>query len=440
MIIVEVQPMFYRHLLFLVLLIGNAYRIIRRVIIDRQQKKPLPEEVKDIYTPEKYQDFLNHEHDYLPLFIAARIINIALNGFYIYSPYYLWMEKLGRGNAYLIMLATVLSSELLSVIFSLPRSWYATFTIEEKYGLNRQTKKDFIKDEMLSVLTSLFASIALYSFIIFVTQKLSMHIEVREVSYAYAFGLMAIVIIISVIVIFGIAIIAYLIQRRQYSYRDLEEGELRNKIIALTQGAKKKVRRIEVYDESKKSNSKNAYLLTILWYRAFGIADNYLDENSERELLAVLSHEAGHLKHRKDLLDYSKYLLIVIVLIVFALLLPHAELIDGIVNNINQAYGLSISNYVLLMSYVSALMSPLSFFAGIAMNFVSRRNETEADLNAVKEGYGEELIQTFRQMSTDELIDVNPSPVIEFLEYDHPSIVKRIRTIREALKVQTMHA
>lgn len=92
MIIVEVQHMFYRHLLFLVLLLGNAYRIIRRVIIDRQQKKPLPEEVQDIYTPEKYQDFLNHEHDYLPLFIAARIINIALNALYIYSPYYLWVN------------------------------------------------------------------------------------------------------------------------------------------------------------------------------------------------------------------------------------------------------------------------------------------------------------------------------------------------------------
>ena len=137
--------MFYRHLLFGLLLCGNAYRIWRRIITDRQQKKPLPAEVRDIYTPEKYRDFLNREHDYLPLFIAARITNILANAFFIYSPYYAWMEILGQGNEYLIVLATILSSELVSFVLSVPRSYYATFTIEEKYGLNRMSRKSFWK-------------------------------------------------------------------------------------------------------------------------------------------------------------------------------------------------------------------------------------------------------------------------------------------------------
>jgi STE24 endopeptidase len=36
-------------------------------------------------------------------------------------------------------------------------------------------------------------------------------------------------------------------------------------------------------------------------------------------------------------------------------------------------------------------------------------------------------------MGSDELIDVNPAPILEFLEDDHPSIVSRIRTIRNAI-------
>ena len=43
------------------------------------------------------------------------------------------------------------------------------------------------------------------------------------------------------------------------------------------------------------------------------------------------------------------------------------------------------------------------------------------------------LIETFKKMGSDELIDVNPAPILEFLEDDHPSIVSRIRTIRNAI-------
>ncbi len=425
--------MFYRHLLFGLLLCGNAYRIWRRIITDRQQKKPIPSEVRDIYTPEKYRDFLNREHDYLPLFIAARITNILANAFFIYSPYYAWMEILGRGNEYLIVLATILSSELVSFMLSVPRSYYATFTIEEKYGLNRMSRKSFWKDKCISVFTSLFVSAALYGFVIFIMHRLPSWTGIEPLTYGRSFLLVGAIIVISAVFIFAVSIIAYFIQRMQYSYRDLEPGELRDKIMALTKGAKRKIRRIEIYDESKKSNSKNAYMLRILWYRAFGIADNYLDENSERELLAVLAHEAGHLKHKKILPEYLEYGTIVILLILMTFLLPHAHIVTEIAQQINQSYGISVNNYVLLLSYVSAVLTPLTFVSGVFSNYISRRNETEADLNAVKEGYGEELIETFKKMGSDELIDVNPAPILEFLEDDHPSIVSRIRTIRNAI-------
>lgn len=425
--------MFYRHLLFGLLLCGNAYRIWRRIITDRQQKKPLPAEVQDIYTPEKYRDFLNREHDYLPLFIYSRIVSILTNAFFIYSPYYTWMEKLGAGNEYLIMLATILTSELVSFVFSVPRSYYATFTIEEKYGLNRMSRKSFWKDQCISVFTSLFVSAALYGFVIFIMHKLPSWTGNEPLTYGRSFLLVAAITAVSAVFIFAVSIIAYFIQRMQYSYRDLEPGELREKIMALTQGAKKKIRRIEIYDESKKSNGKNAYMLRILWYRAFGIADNYLDGNSERELLAVLAHEAGHLKHKKDILEYLEYGTVVILLILMTFLLPHAGAVTQIVNDINQSYEISANNYILLLSYGSAVLTPLSFVSGVFSNYVSRRNETEADLNAVKEGYGEELIETFKKMGSDELIDVNPAPILEFLEDDHPSIVSRIRTIRNAM-------
>lgn len=426
--------MIFKHVLFGLLLLDDLYAVILKIIADRQQKKPLPKEVQDIYSPEKYQDFLNREHDYVPLFILARIISVALNAFIIYSPFYRWMEKLGGGNEYLIVLVTILIHELISFVLRIPRAYYATFTIEEKYGLNRKTKKEFWKDELIRLVTELLMSAALYSFMVFLIRRLPGWTNNFSITYMQSFLLMILIGSLSYAVIFAISVIGYLIQRMQYTYTDLPEGELRDKIMALTKGTKKKIRRIEVYDESKKSNGKNAYMLKILWYRAFGIADNYLDENSERELLSVLAHEAGHLKHKKDILEYAGYGIAALVLVLLALLLPNAEIVIGLAKQINSAYGLNVNNYILLFSYGSAVLTPLSLIGGMYSNYVSRRNEYEADHNAVIEGYGEELIETFKKMGSDELIDVNPAPAIEFLEHDHPTIVKRIQAIHNAMQ------
>ena len=35
-------------------------------------------------------------------------------------------------------------------------------------------------------------------------------------------------------------------------------------------------------------------------------------------------------------------------------------------------------------------------------------------------------------MTSDELINVNPASIIEFLEYDHPGMYHRIKAIMEA--------
>ena len=74
----------------------------------------------------------------------------------------------------------------------------------------------------------------------------------------------------------------------------MPDGDLRVKIMSLQEGSKKKVRKIYIYDESKKSTSKNAFLLKFLWHREFGIADNFMNENEEEELLAVLSLSHVH--------------------------------------------------------------------------------------------------------------------------------------------------
>ena len=115
-----------------------------------------------------------------------------------------------------------------------------------------------------------------------------------------------------------------------------------------------------------------------------------------------------------------------------------AALVNGTVfvqweHALEQVFGLTVCNAVATFAVLSWLSQPLLFVISVYRNYVSRQEEKEADRNAVKEGYGEELIQTFKQLSSDELVDVNPPQLVEFLEFDHPGMTNRIRAIHHAM-------
>ena len=201
--------------------------------------------------------------------------------------------------------------------------------------------------------------------------------------------------------------------------------------MALQEGSKKKVSLIYIYDESKKTTTKNAFLLKLLWHREFGIADNFINENAETELLAVLSHEIGHLKHKKNLLNYTGYAAIGAFFCLFVWLIYRPDVILSMNAWIRESFGITVTNYYVWISVMGAILTPVARVFTTFGNYRSRQEEHEADREAVKNGYGEELIATFKRLSNDELINVNPHPVIEFLEYDHPGMYQRIRAIRE---------
>lgn len=77
---------------------------------------------------------------------------------------------------------------------------------------------------------------------------------------------------------------------------------------------------------------------------------------------------------------------------------------------------------------------PIAYLCEIPTNYVSRKHELEADANAVAEGYGKDLIEYFKASSKKELRNVNPHPLVEFLEFSHPALPKRLRAIEDAMR------
>ncbi len=94
------------------------------------------------------------------------------------------------------------------------------------------------------------------------------------------------------------------------------------------------------------------------------------------------------------------------------------------------------NNYYVLLSVYAGFMMPITFVTKRFSNYKSRRNEYEADMEAVKNGLGEELITTFSKMTSDELIDLNPHPFLEWLDFDHPGMYTRISYIRKETELR----
>ncbi len=425
-------PFSARVFLLLMSLIQFAWYIFEECKEMKQQKKPLPQEVSGIYDSDRYSKFIAREGEIRKLYFFYKTVNLVIDTCILFSPVFSALEHAAGGNVYITLILTYLIYLIAGEITDIPYSYYYNFVIDEKFGLNRLTKKEFVKDELLSLAGDIVSTLALTLLIAFCGEHMIRWTNGFAVGWKKTVFIGLGVYGALLVVALAVTLFHYFLLKKRYTFTPLPEGELRDKIKALLIGCRKKISEIYVYDESKKSTEKNAFLLKLFWHREFGIADNFVNENDERELLAVLSHEIGHLKHRKDLLDFIDWGISFAVTVLLLTLLCNPAPALGVNSWIRDSFQLTNNNYYILLSVYAEFMTPITFVTRRFSNYKSRRNEYEADMEAVKNGLGEELITTFSKMTSDELIDLNPHPLLEWLDFDHPGMYRRISYIREA--------
>ena len=415
-------------------IVGLLYDFMLMHMSNEQRKKPLPFEVADVYDKEKYRTFMEYKRENRTLAFIEKMLSFCIDMCILFSPFFVYMEHWFTNNPYLLFTGTFLTLTLINGIFDCIFEWISTFHIEEKYGKNKKTKKEFWKDFAIENGLNLVTSLGLFLPIIYVCEHMVDWTNHFSISYSQSFLLTSGIVLVLGMLVFLFACLSIVALKKQYKFTELEEGDLRNSIEDLMKDCKKKVKKIEVYDESKKSTSKNAFVLKLCNYRQIGIADNFLLENSKRELLGVLAHEVGHLKHKKNGWNYSMYLILAFCFLGVVYGIVHGNQICQFSDWILVQFGLQAHSYYVYMLVYSVLLSPLVYGVGLFKTYVTRQEEYEADRNAVQEGYGEDLIQLFKELSKDELMDVNPSVWVERLTYDHPGMYHRICAIRKEEK------
>ncbi|MBR6999959.1 MAG: M48 family metallopeptidase [Lachnospiraceae bacterium] len=402
----------YKIIAIILFIIVFLYRQALTLLRLQSTRNPIPANVADIYDAETYAKWQAYRREKCSLSfyesIVALVVDIVLVGADLYAAW----AGLFSDTVFWQLFAVILLSTL-TVVFTLPFTYYDTMKIEEKYGFNRTKKGTFAADQVKEVLISL-------GILTFLTWLLSvLHRGLGDwMILVFAIALSAF--------IFGFAFLYPILSRVFNKFTPLPEGELRDKLTALLTKHGYTVRAIEVMDGSKRSTKANAYFTGFGKLKTIVLFDTLIEKLTPDEICAVFAHELGHGVHKDTLKGQIMTVVQMLLLSVLAWLTVRTKDIFFDFGFTEVNYGLAV---ILILSVEFALISPL---LGILVNALSRRHEYLADRFAVEEGYGDALISGLKKIVQADFGDVAPSPALIILEYSHPSLSQRFEAIEKA--------
>ncbi len=388
------------------------YELFLNFIRMRSADNPIPANVSDVYDRDTYLKWRKYHAEKSRFAIltsaASFVIDFALMAFNVYAAF---ARLFPANDLFLQMFAVFLLSALSSLLMT-PFSWHESMVIEEKYGFNKMTPRTFCLDLVKEFVISLIIMLTVGGILMAVHQTLGdrMILVFAAVMTVLALG------IVFLYPVFG---------KIFNKFTPLEEGELKERITALLEKNGYKVRAIKVMDASRRTTKSNAYFTGFGKMKTIVLYDTLVGSMTPDEICAVFAHEMGHGLHRDTLKNQVLTFLQMIVIGVLAWLTLRTE-------NLFTDFGFAGINYgfavILIMTVEFTLLSPLF---GMLANFFSRRAEYRADAQAVKEGYGRDLISALKKLSNSNLADLAPSPVLVRLTYSHPTLSQRIEAIEK---------
>ena len=299
---------------------------------------------------------------------------------------------------------------ILNSIISIPFSYYNTFIIEEKFGFNKTTKSTFFLDILKSIFLSVFIGGALLFLALYLYDNLN------DGFWIWLWiGLSFLMILINMFY-------ADLIVPIFNKLKPLDDGELRQKIEKYSKEVGYLLNNIYVIDGSKRSTKANAFFSGLGPRKTIALYDTLIEKHTENELIAVLAHEVGHFKKKHIFSGLIMSIIqIGIMTFFFELCLKLPE--------ISLALGGSDASFHLGLIGFSIIFSPISMLSGILMNYISRKNEFEADAYAKETFNGEDLSLALKKLSVDSLSNIYPHPLYVFFHYSHPPLIQRLRAL-----------
>ena len=407
------NPTHFKYLLLGLILLEYVWSLVCYRMAAVQRKKPLPDCVKGVYDDGQYARWVAYTKEkkrmgfYHNIFMT--LFTLAVFAFDLFAAVY---RVFGDMNGWGIVILMVLFS-VVSHLLELPKNYYFTFVIEEKYGFNKSTKKTFWFDQLKGLILNVLLNTAL--------MLLANNLQ-RLMGVWMAVGMFVFLMLIMVVTSF----FSLGFQKLFYKFTPLPEGALRDRLVSLFNAYGYTAKEIYVMNASKRTTRANAFCTGLGKGKKIALFDNLVEGYTEDEITAVFAHELGHAKHRDTLKLVGLQAIIyaaMSLLITFMLTSETVSLALGFVTY-NAAGAFIALSAVVLGPVMTILMAPI--------NILSRRFERAADTFAVDNGLGDPLVDALTRLHRDSLADLNPHPFLSAIGDSHPTLGERIQVVRSA--------
>lgn len=390
------------------------------------ENSKIPNELKDLGIDEKkYKETKIYSKEKLFFTIIETSFTEILEIFLIYFNYYpfLWeisrdfnpVFNISKNNEYIASLFFSLIEFLRATIIEIPFNYYKNFIIEEKYNFNTMTIKTFITDTIKTLLLK----------IIFLPIIIILLIKVINWGgknfYIYAE-------IFTIIIIFiFLWIYPNFIAPLYNKFKELEEGEIKERIFKLAQRVNYPLKKLYEVDESTRSAHSNAYLYGIGNNKRIVLYDTLIKKLLPEEIEAVLGHEIGHWKKSHNIKT-----LIITFIHVFILFYVFGFFMND--ERIFLSFGFENKSIFIGLYLYFVLYSPISYVTDILQLKFIRTFEFEADQFSKELGYSEQLISGLKKLFEKNLSDMDPDPLYSLVNNSHPTLIERVRALNEKKK------
>lgn len=368
-----------------------------------------PKDNTDLIIVQKY----NRDKLFFSIFslVLSTIRDIIVIKYRIYQQIYnKWFV-----NMYMSEVCFFLAIINISSLLDLPLDLFNTFVIEQMYGFNNTTLTvyavDFIKKNLI------------INILIFLVLNVVLNLVYKFLSSFWLY----LWVFLSIFQLIMVVIYPVYIQPLFNKFDELEEGDLKDKINELSKKIGFQASKIFIMDGSKRSSHSNAYFTGLTKEKRIVLFDTLLKDLSTNEILAVLCHEFGH---------WFNFHIIKQISFILLQHLLYFWMTNQVLNSEYISKNLFFQNEPLIIKlmYVSFLLTILEFPMMLVNNIISRKYEREADIFAVKQNYGEDLIKGLNMLEKSNKSHQSPDWLYSMCYNSHPTVLERVDLIENEMK------
>ena len=307
----------------------------------------------------------------------------------------------------------LLATTVIRSLVGLPVDLTRVFRLEARFGFNQTTVGTFVLDRIKGALIGLAVAVPLLYGALWVMGTF------RGLWWLWTWAVLVVLMAVAP------AIYVRLVAPRFNRFLPLAEGPLRARIEGLLGQAGFRSSGLYTMDASRRSTHGNAFFIGFGRAKRIVLFDTLLSRSSTEEVAAVVAHELGHFRHKHVIFGLVQGAATLFVgLAAFGWLCQQPWLLP--------AFGIGVEDHaldlfvcLLLASVVGPILTPFT-------NWISRRNEFQADDYARRAVGAAPMISALTGLARDNAATLTPDPVYALAHYSHPPVPVRVRQLRRA--------